>query len=62
MSGIAGAKFKGDGKTPGVTGTWLASEVFATITGNATAGVCAPSQAVGSGAYTPTGPQTLCCL
>jgi len=64
-------QFKGDGTSPVVNfvpdpnnqlGGWLAMELFGALAGSPTPGVCAAPQGVPSGAYTPTGPQTLCCL
>ena len=57
--------FKGDGFSPTVTNSdpngWLISELFPSLSGTPTAGVCVPAQAIPSGGYTPTGAQTLCC-
>ncbi len=62
-------QFKGDGTSPAVVpdasntlGGWVASELFPELTGTPTPGVCAAPQAVPSGGYAPTGPQTVCCL
>jgi hypothetical protein len=62
-------QFKGDGTSPPVIpdasntlGGWAASELFPSLAGTPTPGVCAQPKAVPSGGYTPTGPQTVCCL
>ncbi len=67
-SSLAG-QFKGDGTSPPIVpdasntlGGWLASELFPALTGTPTPGVCAAPKAIPSGGYTPTGPQTVCCL
>ncbi len=63
------AQFKGDGTSPPVAfndptnppGGWLAAELFTGLVGTPIPGVCAVTSAIGSGAYTPTGQQTICC-
>jgi hypothetical protein len=60
------AQFKGDGSSPSVssdptTTDWIAAELFPSISGIPTLGVCASSEPIPSGSYTPTGQQTLCC-
>jgi len=62
-------QFKGDGTSPPVVpnasntlGGWLASELFPSLAGTPTPGVCAMPRAIPSGGYTPTGSQTVCCL
>jgi hypothetical protein len=63
-------QFRGDGSSPPVQfpdpndpiGGWLGTELFPALSGNPTAGVCAPSMTTSSGSYTATGTQTLCCL
>ena len=69
-SALAG-QFKGDGTSPPVNfvpdanntlGGWVASELFPALAGTPTPGVCAAPEAIPSGGYAATGPQTLCCL
>jgi hypothetical protein len=68
---VLAGQFKGDGTSPPVNfvpdanntlGGWVASELFPALAGTPTPGVCAAPQAIPSGGYTATGPQTLCCL
>jgi len=57
-------QFKGDGTSPPANNPagWLAAELFPALTGTPTPGVCDAPNAIPSGGYTPTGPQTVCCL
>ena len=61
---LLAGQFKGDGTSPAVNNPsgWVASELFPALAGSPTPGVCGAPQAIPSGGYTPTGPQTVCCL